>query len=368
MRQRLVRAWAVLAVSLGLIAVVWNGLLSIGRGANQQPANTITSVPLSSLLYRFDPATRSFFTVPLPLGSAPSGVVVTGSNPTQIWVAESGRNLLGQVIFTSTDDYWYVEYPVTSTFPSQPFRIAVTGTDVWFTERGANRVGRLNSVTGQLDEFYGHGLAANAGLSDIKVAPDGAVWLAGQQSNQIIQLRVNSPSDYSFQAFTDTLLRGPSELAIENADSIWFLTSATHKIGNLWPSWPIFIWPQVTLSGTNGLVFYNGSSWITDRDHNRLAGVAIATLTYPDFYGPVNRPAGIAVSGANTFWIAQQSDPSAVARFVVTTTAAYSLDSFRLPIGDLLPTGIDVAADNRVWLAAYKPYEVHFPVLFKATP
>src|SRR5574337_2113266 len=112
MRRILLRALAALAISLGFIAVVWSGLFSIVRAANQPQANKCNAAPLISMLYRFDPATQSFFTVPLHLGSTPLGVVVTGSNPTQIWVAEFGCNQVGRVIFTSTADYQSVEYPV----------------------------------------------------------------------------------------------------------------------------------------------------------------------------------------------------------------------------------------------------------------
>src|SRR3972149_4326300 len=175
-----------------ILSIVFVGLVALLPGflAADEPAALAskTSVavlqPGSSFLFRFDAATQTFYTYTLPFGSIPSGVVVTGTNPTQVWVAEYGRNQIGHLVFTDTSHVTWTEYPVTSTSNSGPYRIAIAGNYVWFTERGANRIGRLDTTTGQIDEFYGNGLAPNAGLADIQVAPNGWIWATGQWSNQ----------------------------------------------------------------------------------------------------------------------------------------------------------------------------------------
>jgi streptogramin lyase len=328
-----------------------------------------TVEPGASFLFRFDATSQTFLTIPLPSGSNPVGVAVTGTNPTHVWVAEYGLNQIGHLVFTDTSDYELIEYAITSTTNSGPYRVTIDRNYVWFTERGVNRVGRLNAATGYLDEFYGQGLSPNAGLADIQIAPDGAIWLAGQQANQLIRLTVDSPSSYSFQPFTNSLLIGPFDLAIEDADSIWFTAPAAHRIGRLIPSLSFIVWPLLfppnDFKEPYEIVFRNGSSWTADRAYNRISRISMDTLTLPDFYEPLNRPAGIAVRNSNVFWITQQSDPGAVARLVFTSVSSYTLESFALPTSGLLPTGVDIAAANEIWLAAYKPYQVYLPIILK---
>ena len=353
-----------LAVASLLIVFGLNGLPQV----RAHGARTAAGVIGASYLYRFNPVSHSYFTLPLSIGAIPAGVAVTGTSPTHVWVAEYGANRIGQLIFTDTAHYRLIEYAITSTLSSGPYRIAVDRNSVWFTERGASRVGRLDAVTGQLEEFYGHGLSANAGLADIQVAPDGAVWLAAQQANQVVRLTVNSPSSYAFQTFTNSLMIGPFDLAIENADSIWFSSPAMRRIGRLTPSVSFVTWPLLSptdLKEPYEIVYRNGAIWVTDRAYNRIAMISMDTLTIGEFYGPLSRPAGIAIGNPNVFWVTQQSNPGAVAGFVFTSEISYSLSSFPMPPGGIMPTGIDVAPDNMVWLAGYKPYQLYLPVVLK---
>ncbi len=339
--------------------------------AKAHPARETADTAGAGFLYRFDAASQSFFTIPLSIGAVPMGVAVTGTNPVHVWVAEYGANRIGHLVFTDTAHYQLIEYAITLTANSGPYRIAVAGDAVWFTERGASRVGRLDAVTGQLDEFFGQGLSANAGLADIQIAPDGAIWLAAQQVDQIVRLTVDSPGSFAFQPFTNSLLTGPFDLAIESGDSIWFTAPAVRRIGRLTPSWNIVTWPLLSptdLKEPYEIVFRNGSVWLTDRAYNRMGMIAIDTLTLGEFYGPLGRPAGIAVGNSNVFWVTQQSAPSALASFVFTSEVSYTLTSVLMPMGDLVPTGIDVAADNGVWLAGYVPYRVYLPIALKNTP
>ncbi len=356
-----------LAVASLLIVFGLNGLPQV----NAHAARTAAGATGASYLYRFDTLSHSYFTIPLSIGAVPIGVAVTGASPTHVWVTEYGANRIGHLIFTDTAHYRLIEYSITSTVSSGPYRIAVDGNSVWFTERGASRVGRLDAATGHLDEFYGHGLSSNAGLADIQIAPDGAVWLTAQQANQVVRLTVSSPSSYAFQPFTNSLMIGPFDLAIENADSIWFSSPAARRIGRLTPSVSFVTWPLLSpndLKEPYEIVFRNNAIWVTDRAYNRITMISMDTLTLGEFFPGVSRPAGIALGNSNDFWVTQQSNPGAVASFVFTSEISYTLNSFPMPLGGLMPTGIDVAPDNGVWLAGYRPYQAYFPIILKNSP
>jgi virginiamycin B lyase len=332
--------------------------------ANQ--AALAAPMPQSSYLFRFDPISQTFFTLTLPVGSLPNGVAVTGTNPTHVWVAETGWNRIGHLIYTNTNNFEWIEYPVTSTTNSGPFRIALHGNHVWFTERGANRIGRLNMATGQIDEFSA-GLSPNSGLADIRVAPNGWVWAAGQTSNRLIRLVVTSTIDYAFREYTHTLLVGPFGLAIESANSIWFTAPSAHRIGRLTPSDGSFLWPSglPADSAPTEIVSTPAAQWFSDPQRNAIGQLEVGTFTILNYYTPTARATGLAGESANRFWFTQQDAQGAVGRLVYTSTTSTHLDYYPLPTTGLRPTGIAVAPGGGVWLAAFAPHQLFLPVVVR---
>ncbi len=299
-------------------------------------------------------------------------MAVTGTNPTHVWIAEYGLNRVTHVVFTNTANYTQTAYPITSTAQSGPYRIAVAGNEVWFTERGANRVGRLNAVTGQLDEFYGHGLSTNAGLTDIKVAPNGAVWMGGQTVQRLIKLTVNSPSVYAFTEYTDTLrptfFVAPLYLAIENSDLIWLTTPTVnyYKVAQFTPSSQDFVWPNLpTGSLPMGVAATPGFAWLADNGHNAIAQVEVGTMTLVNSFGPITRPVEIAAETNKVFWVTQDDGRGSIGRLILTDTASYRVDSFAVPVPRLQLTGIAAAPGGGVWFSAYALERVYLPLILK---
>jgi streptogramin lyase len=332
--------------------------------------------PQASFLFRFDPATQTFYTHPLPLGSLPHGVAVTGTSPTHVWVAEYGRGRIGHLIYTNTGDVAWLEYPVTSTSNSGPFRLTLDGNFVWFTERGANRIGRLDATTGEIVEFYGHGLSPSSGLADIRVSPDGWVWAAGQSSSRLVRLVVTSTFDYAFHEYTDALMMGPFaleiELGIPPSYDVWFTApwNRVYKVGKLQPALEVnpFLFPQGFYADSipYEAVFTPGYVWLSDLGRNSIDQIEIGTYTIVNLYGPVSHPAGLAKESSNVFWMTLQDDRGGLARFVYTSTVSTRFDSFALPIAGLRPTGIAVAPDSGIWFAAFALNKIYLPVVLKS--
>jgi streptogramin lyase len=328
------------------------------------------SAGVRSYLYRFDAAAQTFFTIPLSNGAVPNGVAVTGTNPTHVWIAEYGLNRITHVVFTNTTNYTQTAYPITSTAQSGPNRIAVAGNAVWFTERGANRVGRLNAVTGHLDEFYEHGLSPNAGLSDIKVAPDGTVWIGGQTVQRLIKLTVSSPSVYAFTEYTDTARPGflvaPSFLAVEENDLIWLTVPNVNyfKVAQFTPSSQAFVWPTLPVGSLPmGVATSPGYAWLADISRNTIDQIEVATLTNANSYGPITRPMEIAAETTNVFWMTQDDGRGAIGRLIYTSTASSQLDSFAVPAPGLQLAGIAAASGSGVWFSAYAPSRLYLPLV-----
>ncbi len=367
--------WRRLTVVIGLALLSLLGLLSFNRlpHAEAQTTRRATAVTRTGFLYRYDQVSRSFFTIPLSSDTLPIGVAVTGTNPTQVWIADSGLNQVTRVVFTSTTDYAQTIYPITSTANSGPYRLAVHGDDVWFTERGGNRVGRLNTVTGQLNEFADHGLSPNAGLSDIKVSPDNAIWIGGQTAQRLIQLTVNSPSDYTFTEYTDTLrpnfVVAPAFLAIDESDQVWLTAPEVNDnpIAHFTPATQEFVWPTLPIgSQLEDVAAIGGYAWCADRSRNTIDQVQYGTFSLVNSLGPITSPVEIAAASPTVFWVTEDDGRGAIAQLVYTSVVSYQISSIALPVSGLRLAGLDVAADNDVWVAAYSPVRVYLPIVVRS--
>lgn len=368
-RRMLKQVFALLIAAIGM-ASVFIGLLANGYATANHGLVTPTALPQSSYLFRFDPTSQTFFSFILPNTSIPYGIAVTGTNPTLVWIAEYGRDRIGHLVFTDTNDTWYTEYPVTSTVNSGPYRLALDGNWVWLTERGANRVGRLDTTTGEFVEFYGHGLSPDSGLADIGVAPDGAIWTAGQTSNRLIQLIVTSTTDYAFNEYTHTLLSGPSGVAIAPGISpsydVWFTAPSARRVGRFTPADGSFAITFLPLdSRPYEIAHMAGYMWFTDLGHNSIGQIELGTFPILNVFEPVSRPTGFAIESSRVMWMTQQNEQGGLARFVYTPTQASTFDYFDLPVSELRPTGIAVATDSGVWFAAFAPVRVYLPIVIK---
>ncbi len=366
-KQRRVSMITSLAVGGVLIAILLIGQL---QAAASEPAAIYPGA--RSYLYRFDPTAQTFFTIPLTEGAVPIGVALTGTSPAHVWIAEYGLNQIVQVIFTDTAHYVQAIYPVTSTLHSAPYRIAIAGNDVWFTERGANRVGRLDALTGQLSEYYGHGLSSNAGLTDIKVASDGTVWLGAQSTQRLVKLTVSSPSVYAFVEYTDTLRQNfpvaPSFLALDGNDLVWLTapTASYYRMAQFTPSAQDFIWPTLpTGSLPMGIAATPGFAWLADNAHNVIALVEVGTLTLANSFGPFAHPQEIAAESDHVFWVTQDDGRGGIGRLIYTSTVSYRVDSFAVPTPGLQLTGLAAAPGRGVWFAAYAPERIYLPLTLK---
>ena len=111
------------------------------------------------------------------------------------------------------------------------------------------------------------------------------------------------------------------------------------------------------------VVVVPGELWISDLSRNTLDQLQFGTLTSVNPKGPITQPVGLAAEAAHVFWAAQQTAPVAIARLI--DTQPVSVDSYAVPTPGLQLTGIAVATDHGVWLAAYRPMAVYIPLVLK---
>lgn len=364
-----VRAATVIAVSLAalLLIVAQGPALADRAGLNAPDASTA----IASYLYHFNPATQAFVTITLPAGTIPSDVEVTGTVPAYVWLTDNAANRLIRLIYTDTTDYALTAYPITTTPDSGPYRLALNGSYAWFTQRDANRVGRLNAITGQLDEFFNNGLPASAGLSDIKVAPNGQVWLGADKAQRLIRLIVTNTLSYSFTAFTPLgTAIAPYALAVEEglspgSYSVHF-TSPTLNAYKAWRFMPA-AGTYVLLTGFPAnsqpwdMTIASGKAWYADPGLNALDRVELGTWSIVNTFS-VTQPRAVAAVQANVVWLTQAAPAGTLGQLQVTSATSSTLTIWALPRPQVLPTGLAVALNGRVWVAGYQPIRLYLPI------
>jgi streptogramin lyase len=306
-------------------------------------------------------------------------VAVTGTSPTHVWVTEHGLDRITHVVFTNTADYMQTSYSITSTANSGPFLITVDGSAVWFTEREANRLGRLDAATGQIDEFFGHGLPANAGLADLNVAPDGSIWIAAQSARRLYRLVITSTSEYAFQEFLTgvniTTTVGPFGIDVVPGFSpasyqIAFASPEGNRVGLLAPGGPSVVIAGAIPAGFLPTDIIYGASqdflWFSEPGIDRLGLSFKGTLaSVPTQIGPIARPAFLSRMVNNTLWLSQQDLSGQLARFVYNGPGIHTFTSYPFPPLGLQPNGVALADDGQVWVVAYRPERLYLPMLFR---
>ncbi|MBI5565954.1 MAG: hypothetical protein HY870_13750 [Chloroflexi bacterium] len=347
----------------------WHGLRSSAQLAQSAAINA------TNVIYRFDPNTQTFITFSLPAGSWPTDIEVLGSNPTQVWVADNGRGQLTRLVFTSTLDYQLTHFPVTATADNRPYRLALNSGRVWFTAPNTNRVGRLEPGSGQVDEFFGNGLPTNAGLTDIKVALNGRVWVGAETAQRLLRLTVTSTVVYAFNSYTDTIrpsfVVAPRAIALDGNDSVLMTVptapTPTLRLALFAPSIGLFQWPILQANSFPlDVVAVSGEVWFSDRARNELVQIELGTLANLTPHGPITRPTSLATESASAFWSILQTSPAAIGRLSYAgLPPTDTITSFNLPDAQFSASAIAVAADGGVWVSAYRG-SLYLPLIRKS--
>jgi len=151
---------------------------------------------IAGKIARFDVVSHSFteFSPPPYLSiSYPVGIVVDGSG--NVWVSEHGGSA---VVELNTTNFAFRSYP--TSVPSGQFTIAAVATlaidsqgRFWFVEHFANKVGRLDVATGQIDEFQIPGTALAYSVLNA-VDSQGNFWFTEFGANAIDEFPANASS------------------------------------------------------------------------------------------------------------------------------------------------------------------------------
>lgn len=330
--------------------------LQSGKGrARHWPMRTINRCLIVAVLALFGipletahAGTSSGLLYTYPIIGNPFNVAVAG--PGDVWYTLPDDDTIGRLKFTSTGDFW-TEYHPLANIGSQPYDIAYGNGSIWFTERGTNRIGKIDVATGERwayeipiadSEPTGIDLDASgivwfvtfssshlgrfdpntetfdmfayerdgAQLEDVSATANGSLWLTAPGVNRAIEFdkgsrrfkEVNQPSPGSLPhniAVSDVGIpwitdQGRGELAffLEGTGEFWLFLKYTDGGGH-----PV----GIAHSTTDGLE----RVWFTD-DQNGLVGQFMIRGNTGSMLPSVrvNNPAGIAVDEQDNAWIA----------------------------------------------------------------
>lgn len=115
--------------------------------------------------------------------------------------------------------------------------VSDTRGNVWFTELQFNRLGHINTRTGEVSELpLPEPVGTSTGNYALDVAPDGAVWISSFDANAIIRY---APDSKKFTFYTLLVAKSvPFGLVAAPDGSIWFTSDGEPNdyIGHIYPS------------------------------------------------------------------------------------------------------------------------------------
>jgi virginiamycin B lyase len=298
-------------------------------------------------------------------------VVVSDTGHLDVWFTEPGVDRIGRLTYTDTNHYAFREY--TLTVSSRPLNLVSGGGFIWFTGAGRNYIGRLDPTTGHIDEFDVPTAASYP--ADLDVASDGSIWFTEMAADQVGHLIVTATGAYTVTEYaspiTDAGQGWPDGIVVVGS-SIFFAhpRAITDCVTRFTPpaSW-------VHITGlTSGIpdephrlaVNSLNQVWGTERAGNAISSFGVGTMPIVNRHRltPTNSlPTGLAADVNDHLWFTQWR-AGQVGRLIASVPS--QKDYYPLPSPDLTPTGIATDGSGGIWVLASRPYRVHLPAVMKS--
>jgi len=247
-------------------------------------------------LGKFDPTTYEFTDIPLPPGPRKVGILDHAGPPVRgagdsIWMAEVGANRRWLQFDTKYQEF--TAYPAPASFSGpitgNTMRVDPNGKMVWSTTR--NRIVGLNIQTKQFVAYdIPHWVATkkNPGGYGIDVAGDGGVWFAEREANKIGRL---DPATGKIDEYPTPGTDIPRRMGTDWEGNIWVgfhqagkLVKIDHKTGKM-----TFYQPPTENNGAYHVVAdpKNKVIWVTLQTSDKIARFDPKTETWTEFSLPI---------------------------------------------------------------------------------
>jgi virginiamycin B lyase len=273
----------------------------------------------------FDPRTRTFQQMTPPQGRYGIMGVEVAPDDT-IWFAEQYANYIGHY-FPTSGKYHIYSLPTlmipdpnnagkTLSLPSAPNDLALDSHgNVWFTELNADALGKLDTHTGQVQQYS---LSTRKSVQTldpygITVDPQGMVWFTEASNNHLGRL---DPASGDMRSFTMSGLETRTtlmEIASDPHGIIWATSFTSGLLLSFDPRTSTFT-PYNALSGGNGIgglyglaIASSGEVWATLTEENAIARLDVATRHFVYYQIPTkgSLPLGVVMGAHHTLWFTE---------------------------------------------------------------
>ena len=308
---------------------------------------------ISVVLFGAETTARAVTEFPIPTASSfPEGI--TAGPDGALWFTEFGADKIGRI----TTGGIITEFPLS--LGAAPLGITA-GPDgnLWFTEAGSDRIGRITPA-GVITEFI---LAAGSAPPRITTGPDGNMWFTEPGTTRIARLNPSAGSPSAIQAsLVEFIVPGagsqPFGIIAAADGNLWFTEFASDEIGRITPAGvviaefplPAGSGPNDITTGPDAKLYF--TEFFSDKigriDPGAGSTVAIqATLThFPTGFNtvPGGQPIGITQGSDGNLWITGFGS-SQLGR--MTTTGSTKI--FDLPFPNSGPSGITPGPNGSLW-------------------
>lgn len=367
------RLWQIVIVAVGAVAMVAVSVQALDRacGSGAEIKESGGAQPDGdSLVYRFDTDEEGFvftFTLPLP-GASPRGVrTVARGDAVDVWFTEWGADRIGRLTFTSTTEYAYQGYPLRS--GSRPLNLIASQGFIWFTAAKGDYVGRLDPSTGDVEAFD---VGEGSYPADLTLGADGHVWFTQRLADQLAELIVTSTVDYAVNVYTDTFLSEGRPYGIAAGGSTIYLAQTANDLVSVFTppsSWVHLPGPGfITLDGPYDLAVDNrGSVWGTERGGDAVIRLGFGTLPLIDRYRlspAAGQPEAIAVDPEDNIWFTQRA-AGQIGRLNPRLPSGERTWYYPLPLAGASPRGIAADGAGGIWTVASRPHRIYLPLVLR---
>jgi virginiamycin B lyase len=363
------RAWCcvlVVAIAVALVILVIALESRVSAGAGAHPSST-AGVGGESYVYYFDPATSAFvftFTVPTAGANPWDIAVVSGIGHQEVWFTENGADRIGRLTYTDTHTYGFREY--TLTVGSQPLNLVSGGGFIWFTQPGRDRIGRLDPATGQIAECEA---SAGSYPADLDYASDGSIWFTEMAAGRVAHLTM--AGGCVLVEYSGGTLAGGQPYGIVVVDgSLYLAQTANDRVTRFTPpsQWVDItgIAPGIPDEPYRLTVDSSGRVWGTERTGNRVSQFEYGTfpVVAPYSLSPANSlPTGIVADADRHLWFTQWR-VGRMGRLI--PGGSPQKDYYQLPLADLSPTGIAADSMGGIWVLASQPHRIYLPAIMRS--
>jgi virginiamycin B lyase len=371
------RVWRLVFMALGVTAISAAFVLLLGGLAPATAGAVIAPEANSageSFVYRFDPHTSRFvftFTIPTDHANPWDVALVPEAGHVDVWFTEPGADQIGRLTYTDTNDYTPHEYALAA--GSHPLNLVAGGGFIWFTAADGDYIGRLDPATWQIDEFP---VTAGSYPADLDYASDGSIWFTEMAADRVGHLVVDHTDAYTVTEHASPITgagEGRPYGIVWVSGSVYFAHPRTGA-DTVTRFTPPDSWVDITgfqpgipdkpykLAATS-----SGLVWATERAGNGVTSFEIGTMPVVNRYSLTptgSLPTGLAADANDYLWFTQwragqigQLRPSISAE----------PDYYPMPLSNVAPAGIATDDVWGVWVVAAIPHHVHLPIIVRSS-